>query len=162
MYIIGKSGQKFILCHTCNKYLPLSDFRIGKKKREREYRVNKCFDCEFDRYHANSYRDVDVDNVKKAKRAVRDAIEKGELIRPSVCEMCGGYNYCWAYHWCFNERFWRDVIWVCHGCHEDLHGHRLPLLRWMRDAMATVKPWRVKSKSIYGKPKTLVKGPNIY
>lgn len=59
----------------------------------------------------------------KARRQVRDAIKRGDLVRPSACQRCGaadapcsdGRSYIHAHH--HDYALPLDVEWVCAGCH---------------------------------------------
>lgn len=54
-----------------------------------------------------------------ARRKVKIAIEKGELVRPSLCEICKCEGNIQAHHHDYSKPL--DVLWVCISCHENIH-----------------------------------------
>lgn len=64
-----------------------------------------------------------------AQGRVEKAVLRGLLIRPSVCEQCGGNGQPYkdgrapiqAHHCDYNKPL--EVMWLCKGCHHDWHRH---------------------------------------
>lgn len=64
----------------------------------------------------------------RARRAVTAAVQRGELIRPSTCEECGGPGREYkdgragihAHHDDYGKPL--DVRWLCGDCHDAVHG----------------------------------------
>ena len=64
----------------------------------------------------------------RARRAVTAALERGELVRPAICEDCGGGGREYkdgragihAHHDDYNKPL--DVRWLCGDCHDAVHG----------------------------------------
>ncbi len=60
---------------------------------------------------------------QRARRAVRTAIEKGHMVRPSNCERCGcdpgcgvdGRALVQGHHHDYSKPL--DIEWICHKCH---------------------------------------------
>jgi len=61
-----------------------------------------------------------------ARRAVQRAVERGELLKPDLCEGCGDPTPPEALHGHHHKGYarshWLDVRWVCVRCHVDLEG----------------------------------------
>lgn len=53
---------------------------------------------------------------------VRLALESGEIVKPSCCEMCGcsGKKLDAHHHKGYEEAFVLDVQWICRGCHRKI------------------------------------------
>lgn len=60
-----------------------------------------------------------IESLKRAaKRAVRVALKRGELVRPDRCSICGVPCFPDAHHHLgYEEEHKLDVIWVCRKCH---------------------------------------------
>jgi hypothetical protein len=56
---------------------------------------------------------------RKAHNYVKRAIEKGLLIKPLHCELCGATERIEAHHENYNKPL--DVIFVCSTCHHKIH-----------------------------------------
>lgn len=65
---------------------------------------------------------------QRARRLTRDALSRGDLKRPEVCDDCGGVGQPYsdgrvrihAHHEDHDKPL--DVTWLCRDCHHDLHG----------------------------------------
>jgi len=57
-----------------------------------------------------------------ANQAIRDAVRRNKIIRPSQCELCGKNEATQAHHKDYSKKL--DVIWVCRVCHCTLHGKK--------------------------------------
>ncbi len=92
-----------------------TEARSAKSKEKyaanRERELKKCAE----RYRAHKERTV-------AKKAVKDALRSGELVRPEGCPECGSDRYLSAHHWSYHEQHYLAVIWLCKSCHQLLHG----------------------------------------
>lgn len=51
----------------------------------------------------------------KARVAVRLAVKRGQLIRPSVCQSCQSADLVQAHHEDYNKPL--DIQWLCSACH---------------------------------------------
>jgi ribosome-binding protein aMBF1 (putative translation factor) len=56
---------------------------------------------------------------RNAHNKVKRAIEKGILVKPLYCELCGSTIKIEAHHYDYNKPL--DVIFVCSKCHHQLH-----------------------------------------
>lgn len=54
-----------------------------------------------------------------ARHAVRDALKRGEIVKPSICENCGETVKLEAHHEDYGEPL--TVQWLCSSCHTSLH-----------------------------------------
>ena len=54
-------------------------------------------------------------DVQRARYAVRAAIKRGELVRPTSCEECGRESFIEAAHGDYSRPL--DVRWLCRTCH---------------------------------------------
>lgn len=59
-----------------------------------------------------------------ARKAVRNAVARGKLVRPTNCCMCGSGVRIHAHHFDYSRPLW--VIWVCAICHSAIHRSALP------------------------------------
>jgi DNA-binding NarL/FixJ family response regulator len=53
--------------------------------------------------------------ASRAQKAVRQAIKKGRLIRPTICEQCHQQRYIRAHHDDYSKPL--EVRWLCTRCH---------------------------------------------
>jgi len=51
----------------------------------------------------------------KAQNKVRNAIYRGKLIRPNICDICKNVGNPHAHHEDYSKPF--EIIWMCHKCH---------------------------------------------
>lgn len=58
----------------------------------------------------------------KARAAVREAIRRGELIRPEKCETCFKKGKTHAHHDDYDNLL--DVRFLCPSCHVKVHGRK--------------------------------------
>lgn len=78
-------------------------------------------------------RDVDIEQRKKARRAVNRALRNGVLVRPSECSQCGarpgvarnGKALIDAHHINgYDDEHLIDIVWLCQSCHQKVHARR--------------------------------------
>lgn len=123
------------ICAKCRQTLPLSAF--CKDKSRRNGHSNFCRPCRTERRRAyqrdpqsviTAARRARQKNPKRdiAKRAVRRAIERGELSRPNKCDRCSqvppprnGRSSIEAHHDDYNKPL--AVRWLCVPCHAAVH-----------------------------------------
>ena len=136
-----------LLCITCKKTKPVDDFnRDASRGERRQYRSNKCRDCERARnveYYATNkeYR------ARKRKRAkannahakVFDAIKKGKLTR-KPCEVCGAEQTD-AHHDDYANPL--EVRWLCRVHHRQWHVKHGEALN-----ACTVRHWTPPTKEL--------------
>lgn len=90
--------------------------RVTEEYRKRQRRRMRGGNAEEHRYK------------NRARRAVTTAIQRGELVRPSTCEDCGGPGREYkdgragihAHHDDYDKPL--DVRWLCGNCHDAVHG----------------------------------------
>jgi hypothetical protein len=56
---------------------------------------------------------------RAAHIAVESAVKRGDLIKPSACEICGFPSTLSAHHADYTEPL--IVVWLCGPCHKDVH-----------------------------------------
>jgi hypothetical protein len=84
------------------------------------------------------YRELWPDQ-ERAKWAVKNAVRRGKLIKPCVCEKCGkrfAKRMIEAHHWSYLREHWTDVVWLCRWCHNKLHNKLGP--SWKEPAVKPV------------------------
>ena len=92
-------------CKVCAR----EDARLNYKKNVEYYRI-------YDR--KRGFRAYDIQKIR-ARRAVRDALARGELVR-GVCEIgVNCYGRIEAHHDDYTKPL--NVAWLCRPCHLDLH-----------------------------------------
>lgn len=78
-------------------------------------------------------RDVDVEQRKKARRAVNKALRNGTLVRPENCSRCdtrpgvakNGKALIDAHHANgYDDEHLTDIEWLCQSCHQKVHARR--------------------------------------
>lgn len=105
---------------------------ILRRKREKKYRDEHA--DEIKAYQKEYYTDnkegiserkkrTRITNQSNASRAVFDAIENGELVRPDVCPECGlsDYGIEAHHHKGYAKKYWLDIVWLCKSCHMQAH-----------------------------------------
>ena len=55
----------------------------------------------------------------KARIKSRDALKRGEIVRPTICSRCNEEGYIEGHHYDYNKPL--DVIWLCKKCHAKEH-----------------------------------------
>lgn len=72
------------------------------------------------RNRVNTWRRKPENRLKDNTRKITlTAINKGELVRPKECSICGKECFVEAHHPDYNKPL--DVVWVCKSCHENIH-----------------------------------------
>ena len=61
---------------------------------------------------------------RRARLAVQSALRSGRLVRPLVCEECGGQRRLQAHHESYAPGMELRVRWVCKPCHSRLDDAR--------------------------------------
>lgn len=56
-----------------------------------------------------------------ARKAVANAVRRGELVRPDRCARCGEQAFVQGHHESYEESRWLDVEWICSRCHQRHH-----------------------------------------
>lgn len=127
---IQVSGKK--RCWMCKRFLPATNFNFSRqskdglsslcrecniKYKQQHYNENKG---EYD-YRSSAYKSAHKLRYR-AYSIVYDAINKGELYRPSTCSKCGRIGKIVAHHEDYLKAL--DVIWLCLSCDRQLHANR--------------------------------------
>jgi hypothetical protein len=90
------------------------------REKNREYR-NQNREASNER--SRVYRNTEAGSMKeKARKKVQKAIQKGTLVRPSVCDDCGQELFVEAHHENYSKPL--DVQWLCKECHWKRHSTR--------------------------------------
>ena len=57
-----------------------------------------------------------------ARKALRNAVSLGKIVRASTCEKCGANGPTQSHHHLgYSREHWFDVEWLCHPCHVLVH-----------------------------------------
>lgn len=135
-----------IECKKCNNEKPVNAFyqstlRLTKK-------IGECKDCVCARVRASKQKPhrrahMTSDAYKRtnagwfadyqrrypgrcqARKIAQKAIDKGELIRPTVCSVCTNEGAIEAHHDDYNHPL--DVRWLCKTCHGTWHRNNKPV-----------------------------------
>jgi len=125
-----------------NRDRVLSDRRKNyKEKQTEEIKAynQKYYNENKDRIKENSYKNyLNLSEDKKKKRveqvrnwrannrhksnawsAVGNALIRGDLIKPVICEKCNCKDILHAHHEDYNKPL--EIVWVCHSCHMKIH-----------------------------------------
>jgi len=134
------------ICRDCGRELPLGEFY--KHKEMLDGHLNKCKQCVKTRVTRHRIENLDqiraydrergklehriINNVKTTQRrrmevegynaahmAVARAVGKGELIKPTRCQICTRESRVEAHHADYSKPL--DVLWVCVVCHRNIH-----------------------------------------
>lgn len=129
-------------CNSCGVEKPLEDFRRqASTKSGRQSQCKKCANARLDvwrartREHRLAYNRTYYASVKgrevvrryqakkpakkAAQTAANRAIERGDLIRPDICQGCFKPRRVEAHH----DDYARPLVvrWLCRGCHKSWH-----------------------------------------
>lgn len=106
----GRTAQ----CKTCrSQYDKANRERLSAQQRRWEHENP-------DRRDARRARYVERHKAKvKARSDLNHAVERGEIIRPGVCDSCGGSAEVQGHHRDYARPL--EVEWLCQGCHFDRH-----------------------------------------
>lgn len=74
---------------------------------------------ENDRRRAREFREH-YPHLVRAARAVREALQRGDLVRPSTCSRCGKVCKPEAHHHSYEPEDLLDVEWLCRECHQSV------------------------------------------
>jgi hypothetical protein len=121
------SGPALRLCRRCQRMLPVAYFgRIIR--RDRQWLVGSCRACQRASRGPSRPRDKskNLEAVRRYKQrhpekyrasvTLRCAIKARRLVRPTVCEACGGMSKrIEAHHEDYSKPL--DVQWLCTPCH---------------------------------------------
>lgn len=99
--------------HYCRECLRINEAnyraRAGDKRRESGRKSGKKF------YEANPLKRI-------AWNEFRKAIDRGEIVRPSVCDDCGKRTKVEGHHPDYAQPL--VVSWFCKRCHENAHHYK--------------------------------------
>lgn len=112
--------------HAAGVYLNHREKRLANSKQWRDRNKERL--AAYDRERRKKYPERE-----QARQAVRYALKRGELVKPSHCERCGSDRYVEAHHWSYAPEHRLDVEWICRSCHhQDHHSdnrlHKEPLI----------------------------------
>lgn len=103
-----------ITCSRCGDFLELN--RLGLQ--------GYCKSCynEYSREHKPKYNQLSIEEKKKkiCRTYAGRYVRKGKIVKQS-CSKCGNPNS-EMHHENYDKRL--EVIWLCRGCHVDLHTQR--------------------------------------
>jgi hypothetical protein len=71
--------------------------------------------------------------MERARHAVRRAVRRGDLVRPSACEDCGRDGKIQGAHTSYEREHWLNVRWLCRPCHARWDGDAPKLSRVLLD-----------------------------
>jgi len=117
-------------CNGCGALKPLDAFY--RKANAQDGRASRCKDCENrvkrerrpprnrpkERLAKARYKERNAEKLK-AHYAIRDALRRGKLTKPSECESCGEPGRLHAHHHDYARPL--DVRWLCPACHKAAH-----------------------------------------
>lgn len=112
-------------CRLCKNLKMLTDFHLNHSKKDG--RDSRCKKCVIGVYPKKAYprnKRYDADPIKRrAQQAVRDAVRKGRLVKPSSCEMCGDIVRAGRLegHHANGYEDKLSVEWLCRWCHARKH-----------------------------------------
>ena len=165
----GGKGQHSNTCKACDRARPRRRYAENRDAMLAADRQRHRANCELKRERARAYKLAHPDLVRaqnlqavrryaeahperrKARLAVKVALEAGRISRPDVCQAkgCSVSLGLHAHHRSCQERNWLDVDWLCKNCHERCH-HASSLERQRR--RVSVARARVKYRSTFVTP----------
>jgi hypothetical protein len=95
------------------KYRQTEQYKAAQKK-YRTSEKRKITDTSYQQYA----RDVTPEKPR-AREAVRSALRKGQIVRPSRCQHCNQECKPQAHHEDYSKPL--DVVWLCVSCHTQIH-----------------------------------------
>ena len=143
---VVKDGVTLYRCGTCKKFKPYEDFY--KNKRTILGITSECKKCHCEesmktrnvdlkresnqRYmeHARKedpkkFRERDRERKREkdekyyARKALNNAVKRGDIVKPNCCESCGKNTRVTAHHEDYTKPL--DVKWLCYKCHGKIH-----------------------------------------
>lgn len=114
------------LCKRTNiplhKHRKLHDYyeywcRECNRERQRIYRATRAGKLAAARARDNS--NTKFPEKLKARQLVRAAVRNGNITKPSNCDICGSEQRLQGHHPDYREPL--RVIWLCSGCHANIH-----------------------------------------
>lgn len=136
-------ANTLIHCKKCDNSKPVPEFyqsTIYNRRGDGECkccvraRVNKSHQASHRviYYNTNGYKRINADRYQKhaanntvrvrARQLANDAIDRGDLIRPTNCECCNTSDVMIEAHHCDYAKP-LDVMWLCKRCHADWHNN---------------------------------------
>lgn len=99
-----------------------------KENHDRNQEYNRNYYAENGTYFKNHNKEYYEKNQKKviAERLLNAAIKKGHIARPETCSICGKQCKPDGHHSNYDLPY--DVVWVCRGCHKQLHNDNSNIL----------------------------------
>lgn len=88
---------------------------------------------------------------KRAQTLLNEAVDRGKVIKPPVCNVCGSSGPVDGHHFNYDEPL--AVLWVCRGCHKAIHAFDIG----PDDPEMLKKLCLIKSESLVTKSRTYVK-----
>jgi len=67
----------------------------------------------------NAARPPEPRDHQNARRAVRDAVKRGEIVRPETCNRCSATGRIYGHHHDYQKQL--EVEWLCAACHRNEH-----------------------------------------
>lgn len=139
-------GNELKHCSGCEEWLPIENFSKNKTtwdklqsnckiclsqrscKWEKENPRSRCYSDSRRDYFANRRaNNPEYRHKIRIRAATNNAINRGDLIRPTHCELCGfPSDRIQAHHHSYDPKDYLDVTFLCVPCHESIH-HQLKL-----------------------------------
>ena len=118
----GERDGHHCWCKQCRRNHYLSPHgKMLQRRARRRYRETdrgKAMKRKSHPMHSNNWKKKNPEKVR-AHKYVHDAIERGRLQRPDVCEDCGKTGGIQAHHPDYNKP--KEIRWLCHACHRSAH-----------------------------------------
>ena len=112
------------------------EYYVKNKEKKKEYRLKNIEKIrEYSRLYARKYCKTEhgkvvvseasrvwkLNNREKIKchYQIRQAIRRGEIVKPNVCLLCKKVTKLNAHHKDYSKPL--EVIWICHFCHKKEH-----------------------------------------
>ena len=86
----------------------------------------KRYEQKMEAYNRNMKKGNHERIIQAARRAVYEAIKRGQLVRPETCSACGNGSHepIHGHYECYHPENHLNVDWLCKSCHYKLHNNK--------------------------------------
>ncbi len=116
-----KHGFEYI-CKPCKRAREIRAYRNGGKEAKRQYFQTENGSAVRRKSLLKWHHNPENRMKRRAQWALKQAVKRGVIVRPSHCEICDIECKPHAHHPSYKKSKRLEVMWVCPQCHKNLHG----------------------------------------
>jgi hypothetical protein len=120
--LLKKQGQLRYMKQLINVFIgePEKHWAIKRSRNKKCYQNNQR-----KRIYESREKRLEFPERQRAYMQIRNAVRRGDIIKPEVCSICGRIARIQAHHDDYNKPL--DVKWVCASCHKLIDKRRMHL-----------------------------------